>query len=127
VLSKSGSRTVAAIALLCTTVAGCSDTYFDRRDSVSLSAGDAIATNKVTQVIDPWPVYSGNTRIAYSGQRTQAGMDRYNRGKVITPVLPTTTSKEYLAIQQQAAATASATAQATSATPAAAVKGPGTP
>ena len=124
---KPRTRAMAAVVVLSTTVAGCSDMYFDRRDMVSLGAGDAIAANKAAQVIDPWPSSSGRTHIAYNGQRAQAALDRYDRGKVITPVLPTTTSKDYLSVQQQAATTASATNQATSATPAAAVKGPGTP
>lgn len=123
--SKPAIKTVAAVVVvLGTALAGCSE-YLDRRDTVSLVAGDAIAANKVAQIIDPWPAASGKTRIAYNGQRAQAAMDRYNRGKSYTPVLPTTTSKDYLAIQQQAAATASATNAASSATPAAAVKGPG--
>ena len=29
--------------------------YFDRRDTITLGAGDAMATNRVTQMIDPWP------------------------------------------------------------------------
>jgi hypothetical protein len=118
---------MAAVAVLSAAVAGCSDIYFDRRDLISLGTGDAIATNKVTQTIDPWPVHSGRNRIAFSGERTQLAQDRYNRSKVITPVLPTSTSKDYLQIQQQAATTATATNNATSATPAAAVKGPGAP
>ena len=126
-LSKPRTRAIAAIVVLGTAVAGCSDIYYDRRDTISLGTGDAIATNKVTQTIDPWPAHSGRNRIAYSGQRMQLAQDRYNRGKVITPVLPTSTSKDYLSIQQQAATTASATNSATSATPAAAVKGPGAP
>jgi hypothetical protein len=109
-LSKQRTRTIAAVVVLGATVAGCSDMYFDRRDMVSLGAGDAIATNKIAQMVDPWPRYSGRTHIAYNGQRTQLALDRYNRGKAITPVLPTTTSKDYLSVQ-----------------PAAAVKGPGAP
>ena len=43
-----------ALAGLLGTLAGCSE-YLDRRDTVALSAGDAVATNKVTQMVDPWP------------------------------------------------------------------------
>ena len=51
-----------ALARLCsaTTVAGCSDMYYDRRETISLGAGDAVATNKVTHMIDPWPRHSMN-------------------------------------------------------------------
>jgi hypothetical protein len=124
-LSRSGTRALAVTVVIGTAVAGCSEIYFDRRDSISLSAGDAVASNKVTQTIDPWPRNSSNNRIAANGQLMQAAQDRYNRGKVMTPVLPTNASKDYQMMHQQAAGAQSATSQATSATPAAAVKGPG--
>ena len=124
-LSRSGTRALAITVVIGTAVAGCSEIYFDRRESIALSAGDAVASNKVTQTIDPWPRNSTNNRIAANGQLMQAAQDRYNRGKVITPVLPTATSKDYQMMQQQAAGSQSATSAATSATPAAAVKGPG--
>ena len=34
-------------------LAGCSDIYFDRRETIVPSAGDAVAANKVTQMVDP--------------------------------------------------------------------------
>jgi hypothetical protein len=122
--SQSGTRAIAAMVVIATAVAGCSEMYYDRRDTVALSAGDAIATNKVTQTIDPWSRASANNRIAFNGQRLQAAQDRYNRGKVITPVLPTLVSKDYQQAQQQAASSQSAISTSTSATPAAPVKGP---
>ena len=91
--SRSGIKTIAAVVVVGTAVAGCSDMYFDRRETVSLGAGDAIAINKITQMVDPWPRNSTNNNIAFNGQRMQAAQDRYNRGRVITPVLPTETSK----------------------------------
>jgi hypothetical protein len=123
--SRSGTRTIAAVVVIATAVAGCSEMYFDRRETVSLGAGDAIAANKVTQMVDPWPRYSTNNNIAFNGQRMQAAQDRYNRGRVISPVLPTETSKDY----QSMATTAAAAQQATgvAAAPAAAVKGPNGP
>ncbi len=121
-LSQSGIRAWAVVVAIGATVSGCSDSYFDRRATVSLGAGDALATNKVTHMIDPWPRSSANDRIAYNGQRAQAAQDRYNRGKAITPVLPTTTSKDYFGMQQAAG---QLSAPAPSAAPAAAVRGPG--
>lgn len=123
-LSRSGIKVVAAAVAIATAVAGCSEIYYDRRESISLGAGDGIATNKVTQTVDPWSRASANDRIAFNGQRLQAAQDRYNRGKVLTPVLPTQTSKDYQATQQQAASQQLATGQSTSAAPAAPVKGP---
>jgi hypothetical protein len=72
---------VAAVALD-TTLSGCSDLYLDRRDAISLSAGDAIAGNEMSQMIDPWPAHSGDTNLAFNGQRMQAAIERYRLGKV---------------------------------------------
>jgi hypothetical protein len=108
-------------------VAGCSDIYYDRRETIAIGAGDGVATNRVTHTIDPWPAHSMNNRIAFNGQLMQSAQDRYKRGKAITPVLPTQTSKDYQQVQQQAASQQLSTGQSTSATPAAAVKGPGGP
>jgi hypothetical protein len=123
--SQSGTRGIAAIVVIASAVAGCSEMYYDRRETVTLGAGDAVATNKVTQMVDPWPAASANNNIAFNGQRMQAAQDRYNRGKVFTPVLPTQASKDYQSVQSVAANSQSATGQSTSATPAVAVKGPG--
>jgi hypothetical protein len=59
--------------------------YLDRRDAISLTAGDANATNIATQMVDPWPAYAGERDIAYNGQRTQAAVERYRNNKVIAP------------------------------------------
>ena len=77
-----------------------------------------------SQTIDPWSRASTDNRIAANGQLMQAAQDRYNRGKVITPVLPTQASKDYQQAQSQAASSQSATGASTSAAPAVAVKGP---
>jgi hypothetical protein len=122
--SPSRIKVLAAATVLGTVLAGCSEIYSDRRETVSASAGEALAANKVTQVIDPWPRHSARTQIAFSGERIQIGTERYRHNRSITPVLPTQASRDYQAIQQQAAAQQAATTQSTSATPAAAVKGP---
>jgi len=69
---------------------GCSnpDLYLNRRDTVALSGGDAVAANTVTQMVDPWPPYSGNKNIAFNGQKMQAAVERYRTGKVIQPADP---------------------------------------
>ncbi len=68
-------------------VAGCAepDLYFDRRETISLHAGDAIAANIAVQTIDPWPRVSGNRDIPGNGDRMAAAGERYRTGKV-TPV-----------------------------------------
>jgi hypothetical protein len=77
----------AAIAVvgLGSTLAGCSDDYWNRRDTIALSAGDAIASNQAMQTVDPWPPYSGDKNIAFNGQKMQAADQRYRTGKVIAP------------------------------------------
>ncbi|MCC7346229.1 MAG: pilus assembly protein [Variibacter sp.] len=69
----------------------CTHVYDDRRDTVSLHAGDAIAANKVAQMIDPWPDYAANRNIASDGQRAQRAIERYRTNR-ITPLATTSTS-----------------------------------
>ena len=59
--------------------------YLDRRDTISLHAGDAIAANKVTQMVDPWPAHSANNNIAFNGDRMQKAIERYRNNKVTAP------------------------------------------
>jgi hypothetical protein len=51
--------------------------YFQRKDTVTLSAGNAKAVNAATQIIDPWPRYVGNRRIPANGQRMVNAYHRY--------------------------------------------------
>lgn len=94
-MSRFGTRPVlrivgAALALgaLGLTIGGCSQIYLDRRDTIALSAGDAIAANQAVQVIDPWPPRSGNTNIVFNGQRMQAAAERYRSNTIVQPVDP---------------------------------------
>ena len=75
-----------AAALMSSLLGNCSDIYMDRRDSISLSAGDAMASNRVTQMIDPWPAASGKHNIAYNGEKAARASTRYRTGRVIPPV-----------------------------------------
>lgn len=78
-----------AVAAICgATLAGCSDLYLDRRDSIALSAGDAIAANQAAQTRDPWPAQSGNINSAFNGEKMQAAVERYRRNQVTQPVDP---------------------------------------
>jgi len=86
------SNRLAVLALVAPLLGACTDMYFDRRDSVSFGAGDAVAVNKITQMIDPWPPYAGNRNIAFDGERMQAAAERYRTNKVIEPQGMDTTS-----------------------------------
>jgi hypothetical protein len=105
------------------TLGGCSDIYYDRRETVALGADDHIAVNRVAQMVDPWPVYVGNKNIAFDGQRMQAAAERYRKHEVIRPV-PLTTNT-YSQPQTPAPVTTEAISipqAATMSAPAAAVK-----
>src|SRR5258708_24173315 len=54
--------------------------YFQRKDTVTLGAGDAKEVNSVTHVIDPWPRYVGNTRIPGNGERMAGAAARNQTG-----------------------------------------------
>ena len=91
--------------------------YYDRRDSIAFTAGDAVASNKVMHMVDPWPPYSANKNLAMNGERAQTAVERYRQNKVIPPV-SLGTSGTYQAQQAAQAAAASSGGAA----PAAAVK-----
>jgi hypothetical protein len=78
-----------ALALSCA-LSGCSDIYFDRRETVVPTAGDAKAINQVTMMVDPWPPYSANRNIAFNGERLQGAVERYRTHSVIRPMSPLT-------------------------------------
>jgi len=105
----SATRTIVATALLGAMLGGCSEYYFDRREGITLHSGDAMASNRVTQMIDPWPAASGNRNIAYNGEKAAVAAERYRTGRVITPVNVTTSSAAYVAAQQQAQSTVNQT------------------
>ncbi len=84
------ARTIAVAVTLGTTLTGCSDLYYDRRDTIALSGGNAVAANEIAQMVDPWPPHSGNTNIATNGQKMQSAVERYRTNKVTPPVNPTT-------------------------------------
>ena len=100
-LQRSIAAGVAA-ATLATALGACSDVYFDRRDTVALGAGDAIAANAVVQTVDPWPAQSANTNIAANGQRMQSAIEHYRTNTGVPPVDP---------IQMETANTSPPTAQ----------------
>jgi hypothetical protein len=59
--------------------------YLGHGDGVTFGAGDAVATNKVTQTIDPWPAASRKTRIDMDGKRALIAVERYETNTSIPP------------------------------------------
>jgi hypothetical protein len=110
---------MALIVIAGAMLAGCSDIYFDRRETVSLGADDHIAADAVVQMIDPWPRNVGNRNIAFNGEKMQSAVERYRTNRVIPPV---DTASSSAGFQQAQAAAANATNQTSMSAPAAPVK-----
>lgn len=53
------------------------DRYFQRSDTIAMSAGDAKQVNAVTHTINPWPYYVGDRRIATDARRVGQAVTRY--------------------------------------------------
>jgi hypothetical protein len=83
---RSSSNLVSSLALaaVLAMLGGCSE-YLDRRDTIALSGGNAVATNKVTHMVDPWPRDSANRDIAFNGAKMESAIERYRTNKVIPP------------------------------------------
>jgi hypothetical protein len=79
------SKLVAGAVLLGSLLAGCSDLYYDRRETVTFAAGNSVASAQAVQGIDPWPAAAYNRNIAYNGPRVAGAIERYRTGKIIEP------------------------------------------
>src|SRR3954468_10806684 len=64
------------------------DRYFQRSDTITLSAGDAKQANAVTHTIHPWPKYVGDRRIVAQAAKTNGAIMRYRRGSQPFDPLP---------------------------------------
>jgi hypothetical protein len=90
------NKSLAVLALAGTTLLGaCTDMYLDRRDTVSFGAGDAVAANKVTHMVDPWPIRAGDRNIPHDGERMQGAAERYRTNKVTPLATSQTSSVQY--------------------------------
>jgi hypothetical protein len=73
-----------ALATALAILGGCSE-YLDRRETIALSGGNAVATNVVTHMVDPWPRESANRNIAFNGARIEGAFERYRTNRVTAP------------------------------------------
>ena len=112
--SRFATKPAAVLVVLGVTVSGCSDIYYDRRETIAAHAGDAGATNRVTHTIDPWSPASANRNIAYNGEKMQTAAERYRTGRV-TPPVNATTNTSYSQAQQASQASTSQPASTPSA------------
>lgn len=84
-MSSASKRALAAALLAAGVLAGCvdADLYFDRRDTISLHAGDAVASNIAVQTVDPWPRAAADRNLPANGDRMQAAGERYRTGRIV--------------------------------------------
>ena len=54
------------------------DRYFQRSDTLTVTAGDAKQVNAITHTIHPWPRNVGDRRIAYDARRVGPAVTRYS-------------------------------------------------
>lgn len=87
---------IIASALLVVALAGCAE-YFDRRDGITRSAGDAPRLNARAHTIDPWPQVAADQRTPMSGERARTAIERYRTNETFTPSAQSTSS-----VKQQA-------------------------
>jgi hypothetical protein len=83
--NRSNMTRVALGAAVVLVLGACSDIYYDRRDAMHISAGDANASNIAVHTIDPWPRHAAQREILTNGEKIQPAIQRYKEGKVIAP------------------------------------------
>jgi hypothetical protein len=64
------------------------DRYFQRSDSITLSAGDAKQVNAVTHTIHPWPRGVSDRRIVVRAAKVNGAISRYYTGTPPRDPLP---------------------------------------
>jgi hypothetical protein len=72
------------LPMVCLALSACTqyqNQYLERKDTVLLSSGDAVASNAAVQIPTPWPRYSNDTTIAMDGERLARAVDRYRVGE----------------------------------------------
>jgi hypothetical protein len=127
--SQSGTKIVReliAATLFAAMLAGCSDIYYDRRETIALGADDAVAGNRAIHTIDPWPRHSADRNIAFNGERLQGAIERYRHHEVIEPRPESTTnlSQQQIPPVTTTERVPAASAPTAAGAPAAPVKGP---
>lgn len=67
-------------------LAGCYEReYYTQSDTITLGAGDAVATNVIEQTIDPWPPHAKDTDIDLEGPRAGVAVERYQSNASLKP------------------------------------------
>jgi len=83
------SLRIVLLSSVCLTLAACDryleERYLVRRDTVTSSAGDAVASNSAVQIPTPWPRYSNDTNIAFDGAKIGCAVQRYREEREFPP------------------------------------------
>jgi hypothetical protein len=74
-------RMILGFAAVSLALSGCSNQYFERKDTVTFSAGDAVAWNKAQQIVDPAPRSAYNTNIVTPGVTAERAGADYAQGR----------------------------------------------
>jgi hypothetical protein len=64
------------LPVACLALCSCNQ-YLERKESVTMSAGDAVAANEAAQTIDPWPRHSQDTNIPMDGEKAVFAVRKY--------------------------------------------------
>jgi hypothetical protein len=78
------SLRIILLPMVCLMLSACSqysNRYAERKDTIDLGAGDAVASNAAVQIPTPWPRYSNDTTIAMDGERIARAVARYREGE----------------------------------------------
>ena len=59
-------------------LSGCYGYHLDRRETISASAGDAQAANRIIQMRDPWPPGAWDKTIDHDGIRMRRAIETYH-------------------------------------------------
>ena len=59
--------------------------WFERRDTITLQAGDAVAANQAIMMRDPWPPYVNNRNLFFNGAVIDSAIDLSEAGEVVEP------------------------------------------
>jgi hypothetical protein len=62
------------------------DRYFQRSETITIDGGDAKAVNAATHIINPWPRYVSDRRIAHDARRVGGAVKRYGADAPAQPV-----------------------------------------
>ena len=79
-------RSIVVCLAMSVVVTGCRD--HDYADTINLDSGDAIASNKAIQTINPWPRTAFKKRHMTNGQRIMNAYEKYEGATAKTPKEP---------------------------------------